>query len=375
MAMQMITMRPRVQTCATMAVQLLAAVALSGCSFFNWLFGVSEPDETSRPQAQIEMQPQAETLEEKLARPRRELPVALAQRGLALGDPVYIRIYKDVKEMEIWMLSQSSGRWTLFRNYPICRYSGKLGPKLKQGDKQAPEGFYKVYKQQLNPASSYHLSFNLGYPNEFDRANKRTGDFLMVHGGCGSSGCYAMTNPVIEDIYLLTASALEAGQTYVPVHAFPAKLSDVWMASHRTSQWARFWRDMKQCDRRFTSRGIPANPTVEDGRYRCSPVAGSQEPMVYEAQSTELPADLAPPSELAFEPRATKPRTLDPTLERIGPAERPLDRILPFQPPLERTQMAEVPLDQFVPIGRSLQQTQSAEPPLDRIFPIELPIE
>ena len=81
-----------------------------------------------------------------------------------------------------------------FATYPICLWSGRLGPKLREGDRQAPEGFYTVSAEQLNPNSRWHRSFSLGFPNAFDQAHGRTGSFIMVHGGCPSIGCYAMTD-------------------------------------------------------------------------------------------------------------------------------------------------------------------------------------
>jgi len=119
----------------------------------------------------------------------------------------------------VWI--DTGAHYEHLKDYIICASSGYLEPKLKEGDRQAPEGFYKVKKQQLNPHSKYHLSFNLGYPNKYDKAHKRTGTFLMVHGNCVSAGCYAMTDEKIEKIYALVEGALEHGQKYIDVHAFP----------------------------------------------------------------------------------------------------------------------------------------------------------
>ena len=111
----------------------------------------------------------------------------LTDRSLQLGDPIYIRIFKNSSELELWM--RKGKRFILFRTYRICDYSGYLGPKLREGDKQSPEGFYSVGIDQLNPWSNFHLSFNLGFPNEYDRAHSRTGSALMIHGRCSSAGC------------------------------------------------------------------------------------------------------------------------------------------------------------------------------------------
>ena len=159
------------------------------------------------------------------------------------GLPVYVRIFKLESILELWM--QRDGEWQLFHSFPICRWSGRLGPKLKEGDWQSPEGFYSVGKSSLNPNSSYHLSFNLGVPNAYDRSHGRTGSFLMVHGNCVSIGCYAMTDPGIDIIYGLTKAALDGGQRRVPVHIFPFWMSEENMASHAQSKWIGFWRELK----------------------------------------------------------------------------------------------------------------------------------
>jgi murein L,D-transpeptidase YafK len=163
----------------------------------------------------------------------------LEVRGLKAGMPVFIRIFKQTSEMELWM--KGAGGWELARRIEICRWSGQLGPKLQQGDKQAPEGFYTVTAGQLNPNSRHHLSFNLGFPNRFDRAHGRTGSFLMVHGGCTSAGCYAIRDHEVEVVYRLVEAALKAGQRQVDVHAFPFRLERDRLARHKGGKWHRFW--------------------------------------------------------------------------------------------------------------------------------------
>jgi len=121
-----------------------------------------------------------------------QLEQAMQQKGLQLGQPIFMRIFKEENELEVWVKKELT--YELFETYSICRYSGTLGPKLKEGDQQSPEGFYTVSTTALNPWSSFHLSFNLGYPNEYDRLHKRTGGALMVHGKCESVGCFAMSD-------------------------------------------------------------------------------------------------------------------------------------------------------------------------------------
>ena len=178
-----------------------------------------------------------------LAESQRTLASRLAVKGLRQGQPVFVRIFKQEAVLELWMRDDKS--WRLFQSYPICRFSGELGPKLRQGDRQAPEGFYQVASGQLNPNSRHHLSFNLGFPNAFDRALGRTGSYLMVHGGCSSIGCYAMTDPAVDDIYRLVSAALGNGQASVEVHAFPFRMTEGNMNLHAQSRWIDFWRDLK----------------------------------------------------------------------------------------------------------------------------------
>ncbi|MEI9901998.1 MAG: hypothetical protein WDN31_19955 [Hyphomicrobium sp.] len=146
------------------------------------------------------------------------LSARLSSRNLRLGDPVFMRIFKREFELEVWM--KQGDKFEHFATYPICMWSGGLGPKMKQGDMQAPEGFYTVDASSLNPDSKYHRSFNLGFPNAFDRAHGRTGSLLMVHGDCRSIGCYAMTDGVIDEIWALLTAALGGGQKRVKFRSF-----------------------------------------------------------------------------------------------------------------------------------------------------------
>jgi len=167
----------------------------------------------------------------------------LAAAGLALGSPVYLRITKQPAELTAYV-ADADGAFRAFRSWPVCSVSGGLGPKIREGDGQAPEGFYKVAPAQMNPASSYHLSFNLGYPNAFDRANGRTGSFLMVHGSCVSIGCFAMTDPVIEEIWTLMQAAFEGGQKAVDVHVFPFAMTEENLAAQWGSAHLPFWTSL-----------------------------------------------------------------------------------------------------------------------------------
>jgi murein L,D-transpeptidase YafK len=201
------------------------------------------------------------------ARVRPALERDLKASGLRYGAPVFMRIFKQENLLELWLEGDDKSH-VLFRSYPICTWSGKLGPKQRQGDNQAPEGFYRVSAGQMNPASRFHLSFNLGYPNAYDRAHRRTGDFLMVHGNCVSIGCYAMGDAAIEEIYTLAAAAFAGGQSAFEVHAFPFRLDDASLQARRDSPWHAFWTELKPAYDRFERDRKPPAIRVQDGHYR-----------------------------------------------------------------------------------------------------------
>ncbi len=189
----------------------------------------------------------------------------LRQQELTLGAPVFLRIFKASRTLEVWM--ERDGRFSLFKHYEICSYSGDLGPKLRTGDLQSPEGFYFVTPGRLNPASSFHLSFDLGYPNAYDRAHGRTGSYLMVHGDCVSIGCYAMTDASIEEIYALVDAAFRGGQPFVRVHIFPFHMDAANLEAQASSPWADFWKNLKEGYDWFERCGRPPNVEVLEKRY------------------------------------------------------------------------------------------------------------
>ncbi len=190
----------------------------------------------------------------------------MKSQGLKKEAPIFMRVFKREAELEIWK-QRDDGRFALLKTYPICKWSGKLGPKLKEGDKQAPEGFYTVSARQMNPNSRFHLSFNLGFPNRFDQAYDRTGSFLMVHGACSSVGCYAMTDVLIEEIYALAREAFAGGQEKFHVQALPFRMSDDNMKKYAKGRWAGFWRNLKAGSDAFESTHIPPKIDVCERRY------------------------------------------------------------------------------------------------------------
>jgi murein L,D-transpeptidase YafK len=169
----------------------------------------------------------------------------LDTKNMAKESPILSRIFKEESELELWKVDKS-GRFALLRSYPICRWSGDLGPKIEQGDRQAPEGFYTVTPDQMNPYSHYHLAINTGFPNAFDRANGRSGASLMIHGDCASVGCYAMTDEQITEIYSLAREAFFGGQRSFQIQAYPFRMTALNMARHRNSPHLDFWNVLKE---------------------------------------------------------------------------------------------------------------------------------
>jgi len=188
--------------------------------------------------------------------------------------PVLIRIYKEESTLEVWKQDRSA-KFALLNSYPICKFSGNLGPKLMQGDHQAPEGFYDVTPDQMNPNSSEYLAFNTGFPNAFDRSLGRTGSFLMVHGGCRSVGCYAMTDYAMEEIYGLVGEAFKGGQEKVQLQAFPFRMTAQNFASHAGDPNLPFWEMLKVGSDAFAATERPPRVAVCDRQYVFNPaVAG-----------------------------------------------------------------------------------------------------
>jgi len=166
-------------------------------------------------------------------------------KNMSKESPILVRLFKEESELEVWK-QDNNGRFELLKTYPICRWSGELGPKIKLGDRQAPEGFYPITPGQMNPNSNYYLAINTGFPNAYDRANGRTGEFLMIHGDCSSAGCYAMTDEQIAEIYALARESFFGGQKSFQIQAYPFRMTPVNMARHRDSPHMAFWKMIKQ---------------------------------------------------------------------------------------------------------------------------------
>lgn len=210
-----------------------------------------------------------------------ELLSLLQQKKMPKSSPIVLRIFKEEAELEVWK-QDTSGRFRILKTYPICRWSGDLGPKLWEGDRQAPEGFYTVTPELMNPNSSFHLSINLGYPNKFDKANKRDGSFLMIHGDCWSSGCYAMTDEQISEIYSLARDSL-GGRPSFQVQAYPFRLTPANLARHRNSPNLAFWNMLKIGNDHFETTQREPKVDVCDRRYvfDAQPPPNSPHPLAF----------------------------------------------------------------------------------------------
>jgi murein L,D-transpeptidase YafK len=170
---------------------------------------------------------------------------AMTEKNMDLQSPILVRIFKQEAELEVWKQDRD-GRFALLKTYPICRWSGDLGPKVREGDRQAPEGFYTISPAQMNPQSAYYLSFNTGYPNAYDASLGHTGSQLMVHGDCSSRGCYAMTDEQIAEIYSLGRESFFGGQRAFQLQAYPFKMTPINMAKHRNNPNMPFWKMIKE---------------------------------------------------------------------------------------------------------------------------------
>lgn len=200
----------------------------------------------------------------------RQLPAKIMAemkaKGMNKSSPVLARVFKEEGKLEVWK-QKTNGRYDIVASYDICKMSGKLGPKFTEGDRQSPEGFYTVRPGQMNPNSSYHLAFNIGYPNAFDRANGRTGSNLMVHGACSSSGCFSMTDAQIEEIYAFARDAFKGGQTEFQVQSYPFRMTAANMARYRNDPNYQFWAMLKEGYDHFEITKVPPKVDVCEKRY------------------------------------------------------------------------------------------------------------
>jgi murein L,D-transpeptidase YafK len=189
----------------------------------------------------------------------------LKERGIQPGAPLYIRIFKREKILELW--AKKKKHYILLKSYPICHYSGYLGPKLHAGDKQAPEGIYALTQKSLHPNSHYHLALNINYPNRYDRNHHRDGDLIMIHGKCSSVGCFAMGNRQIEEIYRMVEAALKKGEKVLYVAIYPFRLTPKNLSQFTKSHWYPFWKNLQTSYLFFEETHVPPFAGVKSDRY------------------------------------------------------------------------------------------------------------
>ena len=193
----------------------------------------------------------------------------MAAKGMSARAPILLRIFKTENVLEVWKRSgeAADAPYALLKSYEICKFSGHLGPKFKEGDRQAPEGFYEVGAHLLNPNSRYYLAINMGYPNAYDRAHDRTGSYLMIHGACSSAGCYSMTDDYAREIYTLAREAFRGGQRRIQIQAFPFRMTADAMAKHRDHPQFDFWRMIKPGHDQFELTRRPPVVNACAGQY------------------------------------------------------------------------------------------------------------
>ncbi|HEX2148306.1 MAG TPA: murein L,D-transpeptidase family protein [Pseudorhizobium sp.] len=190
----------------------------------------------------------------------------MQKKNMPRNSPIMMRIFKEEGILEVWK-AKADNRFDMIASYEICAWSGKLGPKVKEGDRQAPEGFYNLTPAHLNPNSKYYLAINTGFPNRYDQAHGRTGSNLMIHGACSSSGCYSMTDEQVLEIYAFARDAFKGGQTSVQLQAFPFRMTAENMARHRDSEHADFWKMLKVGYDHFEVTKRPPEVAICDKKY------------------------------------------------------------------------------------------------------------
>lgn len=326
------------------------------------------------------------------------LSAKMQMEGMDPQSPIFIRLYKETSEFEIWK-QKRNGDYALLKTYPICKWSGALGPKKVEGDRQAPEGIYIVTPAQMNPASHYYLSFNIGYPNAYDRSLGRTGSNLMVHGACSSSGCYSMSDEDAGEIFALARDSFRGGQTAFQIQALPFRMTAANLARHRDDANMSFWRTLKVasdefdltlrppkvdvCDRQYVfnadSNGVTFDPDAKCPPYTVAPAltaALTQKQATDDASFNQEVAKLqaaqkeAADHALAVQEEQALPSVLDRLLGKdkrdAGTASTPADPATPAAPvtttSVNTNVAVTVPEPRLRPQTRSLPTTVQAAP-------------
>ena len=275
-----------VSSCAPSLRVLLTSVVLAAASLA--LAGCYGDDGYQLPtQAMKELSP--------------EMLALLQQKNMPKDSPILIRVFKEESELEVWK-QDTTGQYQLLKVYPICRWSGELGPKKTEGDRQAPEGFYAITPGLMNPNSNYYLAINIGFPNAYDKANGYSGAFLMIHGDCSSRGCYAMTDEQIGEIYSLARDSFLGGQKEFQIQAYPFRLTPANLARHRNNPNMPFWMMLKEGNDHFEVTHLEPKVDVCDRHYVFDAAApdNSTRPLVFNptgrCPAYQVPQEIAGPA-------------------------------------------------------------------------------
>ena len=212
----------------------------------------------------------------------RQLLSLIEQKKMTKYSAILVRVFKEEAELEVWK-EDATGRFHLLKVFPICRWSGDIGPKEHEGDRQTPEGFYTITPELMNPNSNFYLAINTGFPNAFDKANARDGSFLMIHGDCSSSGCYSMTDEQMGEIYSLARDSFLGGHPSFQIQAYPFRLTPANLARHRTNPHVAFWQMLKIGNDHFEATHLEPKVDVCDRGYvfDAQPLPNSSNPLVF----------------------------------------------------------------------------------------------
>jgi murein L,D-transpeptidase YafK len=290
---------------ASLVRALMLSAALAGSLTLAGCFG-DEGGYQLPTRAMKELSPQMVTL--------------LDQKKMPKESPILVRIFKEESELEVWK-QDDTGRFAILKVYPICRWSGDLGPKVHEGDRQAPEGFYTITPELMNPNSNYYLAINTGFPNAYDKANDRHGAFLMIHGDCSSRGCYAMTDEQIGEIYSLARESFLGGQQSFQIQAYPFRMTPANMARHRTNPNMAFWKMIKIGNDHFEATHLEPKIDVCDKHY----VFDAMQPSNSSKATAFNPSGRCPPY-------VVNPEIAGPALEKEHADEQEFIKLAKFTP-------------------------------------------
>ncbi len=269
----------------------------------------------------------------------RQMLALMETKGVAPSSPMLIRGFKKESELEVWKM-RPDGTYVLLKTFPICRWSGQLGPKRREGDRQSPEGFYSITPAMMNPESHYYLSFNVGYPNAYDRAHGATGGSVMVHGICSSAGCFAMTDAQIADIYALARESFAGGQRAIQMQSYPFHMDARNLAKYRLDPNMPFWKELKKGDDHFEATKREVSYAICNGHYMFGAQAPEGETLDASAPCPSLKYDAQVEQRAAAQERAEKAEVA----EIVARGERPVRLVYKdgAQNPVFANRIAEV---------------------------------